>query len=375
MSWSPDGRRLASGGDDGKIRIWDPATRKEVLTLEGHDRSSLGAIRADPSLAWSPDGHRLASAGLDGTAKVWDAGTGREVFALPADHGAVWSVALSPDGTHLAAGSEDGTIRVRRWARAHSEGLLLSRPIKVMSRTLAWSPRGDRLASGGADKLVKLWDPIHGVEHASMQGHKHCSHVGVVEPGRQAAGVGLRRHGRHRMGCGDRSELSTMRGHNDFVDAVAWSPDGTRLASASIDDTVRVWDPRTGEEALVLRGNSGMFHDVSWHPDGAQLAAASSDGHVWIWDATLGFERDTTPRALPFLDRKIASGTARGEDVRFWVDLAEYRSRRRPLPSRRSPCSGSAPWPTRLTRASRSELPRCKRGSARMPTSPPAAVV
>ena len=119
--------------------------------------------------------------------------------------------------------------------------------------------------------------------------------------------------------------LSTMHGHNDFVDAVDWSPDGMRLASAGIDNSVRVWDPQTGEETLVLRGNSGMFHDVSWHPDGAQLAAASSDGHIWVWDATIGFERDTTPRALPFIDRKIDSLIARGEDVRFWADLAESR--------------------------------------------------
>ena len=54
-----------------------------------------------------------------------------------------------------------------------------------------------------------------------------------------------------------------MRGHNDFVDAVVWSPDTTRLASAGLDDSVRVWDPRTGEETFVLRGNSAMFHDLS----------------------------------------------------------------------------------------------------------------
>ena len=73
----------------------------------------------------------------------------------------------------------------------------------------------------------------------------------------------------------------------------------------------------------MLRGHSGMFHDVAWHPDGAQLAAASSDGHIWLWDATPGFERDKTPRALPFIDRKIAAGTARGGDVRSWAEVAE----------------------------------------------------
>jgi WD40 repeat protein len=89
-----------------------------------------------------------------------------------------------------------------------------------------------------------------------------------------------------------------MRGHNDNVEAVVWSPDGTRLASASLDNSVRVWDPRTGEETLALRGDVGSFYDLSWNPDGARLAAACSDGQIWIWDATPGFERNNRPAPL-----------------------------------------------------------------------------
>src|SRR5262249_51278478 len=64
----------------------------------------------------------------------------------------------------------------------------------------------------------------------------------------------------------------------------------------------------------------GFFHDVSWHPDGTRVAAASSDGHIWIWDATRGYERDTTSRAMPFIDRKVASGTVRGEDAHWCLE-------------------------------------------------------
>jgi WD40 repeat protein len=125
---------------------------------------------------------------------------------------------------------------------------------------VAWSPDGKRLASvlyTSGDHLVVVWD----------------------------AGTGQR--------------LSTMRGHNDNVDAIVWSPDGKRVASASLDNSVRIWDPVTGEETFVLRGNAGMFYDVSWNPDGAQLAAACSDGQIWIWDATPGFKQNPTMRPAP----------------------------------------------------------------------------
>jgi WD40 repeat protein len=244
------------------------------------------------------------------------------VFALPADHGSVWSVAWSPDGTRLAAGSQDGTIRValglERTAKvlvfkAHEPRVLGSGGLHGV-RTLAWSPKGDRLASGGVDRLIKLWDPLRGVELARMPEHKSW----ILAVSWSPDGKRLASATADRLvllwDVETRQKLATLRGHNDFVDAVVWSPDGARLASAGIDNSVRIWDPRTGAETFALRGSSGMFHDVSWHPDGAQLAAASSDGQVWVWDATRGFERDSTARALPFIERKVAAGAARGTD-------------------------------------------------------------
>ncbi|NOT57750.1 MAG: WD40 repeat domain-containing protein [Deltaproteobacteria bacterium] len=107
VAWSPDGNFVATGGNDGSIRIWDTKSGQEVRMLVGH----RNAVR---SVAWSPDGRWLASGSADNTVKMWEAQSGQELRMLVSHRNAVTSVAWSPDGRWLASGSADNTVRL--WA-------------------------------------------------------------------------------------------------------------------------------------------------------------------------------------------------------------------------------------------------------------------
>jgi small GTP-binding protein len=237
VAWSWDGKQIASGSDDKRVRVWEAGSGELVTTLEGHEHAVM-------SVAWSPDGKQIASGSADYTVRVWEGGSGKLVRKLEGHENVVQSVGWSPDGKQIASGSGDNTVCV--WEAGSGELVRTLEGHEHVVMSVAWSPDGKQIASGSYDNRVRLWE----------------------------AGTG--------------KLVTTLEGHEDAVQSVAWSPDGKQVASGSSDKTVRVWEAGGGKLVRTLEGHEDVVKSVAWSPDGKQIASGSYDNRIRVWESGTG---------------------------------------------------------------------------------------
>jgi WD40 repeat protein len=291
IAFSPDGRFLASGDNDGEVRLWQ---------VEGDEERVLGRHPGRVFyLAFSADGHYLVSrtiAGSDGfDARIWDVATAHR-RALRCHQDAVFEVVFSPDGRHMATGSADNSVCL--WdLRAGTSRKLTVRDGIIYS--VAFSVDGTKLASASFDGTVELWD------------------VG-------ACGASI-----FDAACAPAARI--LAGHHGAVWMAAFSRDGRWLASAGADATVRLWDTTTGE-ATILRGHSHVVRTLAFSPDGRRLASAGEDHAVRLWDlergqgAVLDGHGDRVGVVAFSSDGRSLVTASDDETVRWW-DVATGQSR------------------------------------------------
>jgi WD40 repeat protein len=282
LAFRPDGRRVASG-HNATIKIWDPATGEEYLTLFG--RGGL----AGTSVAFSPDGARLASGGPGGSVKIWDATSGALLRTLHGHTDIIRSVAFSPDGKILATSSHDKTIRLWDTVTWESRPPLIGHEGYVID--VAFSPEGKELATCSWDRSVRTWDMATGRQLRTIRVPiQFAFRVAFSHDGRRIAGVlaePINSQEGHLMAwdADDGREILSVRGHSGTALGLAFHPDGTRIATASSDGSVKLWEAVTGQEHFTLRDHTGGLLTAAFSHDGHRIASGGVDRTIKIWDS------------------------------------------------------------------------------------------
>jgi WD40 repeat protein len=277
LATAPDGTWLASASDDGTVRIWDVTSGRTIATFD--DKAQ--------SVAISPDGHLLATAGGYNVpaVKIWDVATGHLTTVLPGHPGGTNSLAFAPTGTRLATSGQDNTVRLWDLATGQIDQTLTDRTAKVDH--LRFTPDGGRLAGGG--EAFRVWDLSTGELTFFLP--KTGQEVEALEIARSGGwcvlAVARTRNALvYDLVSGKlRAELT---GHKADINSVVISPDGTWIATASTDMTLRIWGARTGKSRAVLTGHNFSVSSLVVAPDGSWLATGSGygDGNIQIWDSS-----------------------------------------------------------------------------------------
>jgi WD40 repeat protein len=335
ITFSPDGRRIASASEDGKAIIWDfqlddvPAIRLTPRVTEmRHDGSAT-------SIAFSPDVKTLASGGVDKKIKLWDVESGGE--RASSDTGdEVWTVAYSPDGYTLASGGQSskitmwnaGTLLPKKELAGHSGSI----------NSVAFSANGKTLASASSDATVRLWDVEAGTETAVLESHKVAVNCVVWHPN---SGNGFRlasgdADGRiYTWDAHNGKKIGACIGHERAVYGLGSTHGIAALTSASRDGTVRVWKdawtetPTNKEPQMILTGHSSEIRAVATSSDTSMIASGDANGYLKVWDVQTGWERTTVKAfesdvlAVSFSpDARILAACSKDGSIKLW-DVSE----------------------------------------------------
>jgi WD40 repeat protein len=283
VAFAPDGRTIAAGAWDGSVTIWDVSSGRRIHRLVGHsDRIH--------TVAFSPDGRLIASGSRDHTARIWSTESGATLHVITSHRDRVLAIAFSPDGRWLITGSRDHTAKI--WSTGDYRELKTTNPDGGFISSVAIAPDSRRAAFGdwfgrvetwGADgtsdpTVVATLDTVHGAFAFSTDLRAFAA------GSRNPANPFDRSLGSIRIYDAATGQVrQSFRGHAGGPNALAFSPDGQRLASGGADNAVMVWDLVRASEARRLLGHARPISDVAFSPDGTLLASAGDDGDVKLW--------------------------------------------------------------------------------------------
>jgi WD40 repeat protein len=310
LAFHPGGRILASGGEDKIIRLWDVEKGTLCGTLMGHtDRI--------PALVWMPDGKQLISAGWDTTARVWDVDTCEPVILLNSHAAQVHNLAVSPDGCWVACVDSAHTVHI--WQPGCWQTRTILREACAPIHTLAFSPEGKHLAWAGGERLIHLWDtsqmpeepdevnPLLSRTQLAIQedgqrlfslGSGTSLRIWNTETGEAVTELEAQGPDGSRLGEGPKLRAFTITSDGRFVVGSLAGQDEDRDAPRN---TLQVWDGNSGRKVRVLEGQQGPITALAVtaapgiggdagvpHAPFLLASAGFRSSDVWLWDIHSG---------------------------------------------------------------------------------------
>jgi WD40 repeat protein len=300
VAFSPNGNLLASAARFAETTIWDAATGKEILRLDGGGGVAFDPVRNrclnNPT---GPD---------DVRALIWDLGDGKLIFSVNSlllldNSGANLGLgAYSPDGKTLvtvSAASYRGepVFRLRTWDARSGKPLRTLPALTVAPRGLAVGADNLSIAVAFADKNIGL-SGIGMESRDKLVGHTAAVNAVAFGPARTPKLVPMPDDPKtckflasasadkrvKKWDLDTREDVLTLTGHQDEVVDVAYSPNGLFIASASLDETVRIWNAADGKELLMLRAHTGGATSVAFSPNSQRLVSGGLDRLIKVWD-------------------------------------------------------------------------------------------
>ena len=293
LSWTPGGRRLLTGNQEGEFTLWDGINFSFELIMSAHDNSFR-------CMAWSHNNNYLLTSDAGGNIKYWSPSIA-PVQSFDTHNGQpIHGLTFSPADTKFASCGDDATVRVWDWASRTEERVLEGHGWDV--KAVAWHPRSSVICSGSKDNLVKLWDPRSGSNLSTLYGHKNT----VTKVAWNDNGNWLLTASRDQLikvyDIRAMRELCSLKGHHKEVTSIAWHPlYESVFASGGMDGTLLYWNigPRGSEEpaARIPYAHDMAIWDMKWHPAGHILATGSNDRQTKFWSrnrpgSTAGLEND-----------------------------------------------------------------------------------